>query len=61
MVSAVSDGLLGQGLPMRNVVYERFDYAGALGARKDRRRTAQYLSLLLGQGVLVWALSRLLV
>lgn len=60
MVSAVSDGLLGQGLPMRNVVYERFDYAGALGARKDRRRTAQYLALLLGQGVLVWALSQLL-
>ena len=61
MVSAVSDGLLRQGMPMRNVVYERFDYAGALGARKDRRRTAQYLALLLGQGALVWALSQLLV
>lgn len=61
MVSAVSDGLLDQGLPKRNVVYERFDYAGALGARKDRHRTAQYLSLLLGQGVLVWLVSRLLV
>ena len=32
----------------------------ALGARKDRRRSAQYLALLLGQGALVWAMSRLL-
>ncbi|MFD1193774.1 ferric reductase-like transmembrane domain-containing protein [Seohaeicola saemankumensis] len=61
MISAVSDQLLSLGLPMANVVYERFDYAGALGGRKDRYRAAQYLALLLGQGALVWVLSRLLV
>ncbi|MDX5401798.1 MAG: ferric reductase-like transmembrane domain-containing protein [Rhodobacterales bacterium] len=47
MVTAVSDRLLDLGLPMRNVVYERFDYGGLLAARQDRRRTFGFLGLLL--------------
>jgi len=39
MVTAVSDTLLDIGLPMKNVVYERFDYAGGLTSRQDRRRS----------------------
>jgi NAD(P)H-flavin reductase len=47
MVTAVSDTLLDLGLPMRNVVYERFDYGGVLAARQDRRRTFGFIGLLL--------------
>lgn len=60
MVSAVSDGLLGQGMPMDRVVYERFDYSGALGARKDRRESAQAAGLLAALAAMTWLLSRLL-
>lgn len=39
MVAVVSDMLLDLGLPMKNVVYERFDYAGGASSRQDRRRS----------------------
>jgi predicted ferric reductase len=45
MITAVSDTLLDLGLPMDAVEYERFDYAGGLRARKDRRRMAQFLGI----------------
>jgi predicted ferric reductase len=45
MVVAVSDMLLDVGLPMRNVIYERFDYAGGARSRQDRMRTARMLGL----------------
>ena len=45
MVVAVSDMLLEIGLPMRNVIYERFDYAGGARSRQDRVRTARMLSV----------------
>lgn len=44
MVAAVSDALLDLGLPMNNVVYERFDYAGS-ASRQDRRRTLNFLAV----------------
>ncbi len=45
MVTAVSDALLDLGLPMRNVVYERFDYGGETASRQDRRRTLGFLAV----------------
>ena len=45
MVTAVSDALLDLGLPMANVVYERFDYGGGAASRQDRRRTLEYLGV----------------
>ncbi len=42
MVSAISDTLLDLGLPMKNVVYERFDYAGGASSRQDRRRSLTF-------------------
>lgn len=47
MVTAVSDGLLDLGVPMGQVVYERFDYGGVFAARQDRRRTLGFIALLL--------------
>lgn len=44
MVAAVSDTLLDLGLPMNNVIYERFDYAGS-ASRQDRRRTLNFLAI----------------
>jgi len=44
MVAAVSDMLLDHGLPMRNVVYERFDYSGS-SSRQDRRRLGRFLAV----------------
>jgi predicted ferric reductase len=41
MVTAVSDMLLDLGLPMKNVVYERFDYASGSVSRHERRRAIQ--------------------
>lgn len=41
MVTAVSDALLDLGMPMRNVVYERFDYGGGLTSRQDRSHSLQ--------------------
>ncbi|WP_245259026.1 ferredoxin reductase family protein [Salinarimonas rosea] len=37
MVTGVSDTLLDIGMPMRNVVYERFDYGSGAASRQDRR------------------------
>ena len=45
MVTAVSDTLLELGMPMDNVVYERFDYAGGASSRQDRRRSLQFAAL----------------
>lgn len=52
MVVAVSDMLLEAGLPMRNVIYERFDYAGGARSRQDRARTAR----MMGVGVILLAM-----
>ena len=53
MVVAVSDALLDLGMPMANVVYERFDYAGGARSRQDRARTRAFVSVGAGLGVLV--------
>lgn len=45
MVVGVSDALLDLGMPMGNVIYERFDYAGGLRSRQDRARTRGFLSV----------------
>ena len=45
MVSAVSDTLLDLGLPMKNVVYERFDYSGGASSRQDRRRSLAFVGV----------------
>ena len=58
MVTAVSDTLLDLGMPMKNVVYERFDYGGALSARQDRRRTFGFVGLLAALSGLIAALSQ---
>ncbi len=45
MVTAVSDALVDVGMPMRNVIYERFDYAGGAASRQDRRRSLAFLAV----------------
>ena len=45
MVAVVSDMLLEAGMPMTNVIYERFDYAGGARSRQDRARTRRILSI----------------
>ena len=45
MVTAVSDELLDLGMPMENVVYERFDYSGGATSRQDRRRSLAFLTV----------------
>jgi predicted ferric reductase len=45
MVTAVSDTLLDLGLPIGNVVYERFDYGGGVTSRLDRRRALQFAGI----------------
>ncbi|WP_187972998.1 ferric reductase-like transmembrane domain-containing protein [Aquibium microcysteis] len=45
MVTAVSDTLLDLGLPIDNVVYERFDYGGGVTSRLDRRRALQFVGI----------------
>ena len=44
MVTAVSDTLLDLGMPMGNVIYERFDYSGGT-SRLDRRMRQRFLAL----------------
>jgi NAD(P)H-flavin reductase len=61
MVTAVADTLLDLGLPMRNVVYERFDYGGVLAARQDRRRTLRFAGLLLGLTALIAVMAYFLI
>ena len=58
MVTAVSDALLDAGLPMKSIVYERFDYAADASGRQDRRHRRSHLLIgaLLGTGVLLFAL-----
>lgn len=53
MVTAVSDMLVDLGLPMDNVVYERFDYSGG-ASRHDRRTRRRFLAL---GGVLLLGLA----
>ena len=45
MVSAVSDTLLDVGMPMENVIYERFDYSGGAASRQDRRRSLAFIGV----------------
>lgn len=52
MVTAVSDALLGLGLPMHKVIYERFDYAGG-ASRQDRQRATAFLSIATGLAIAV--------
>lgn len=59
MVTSVSDTLFDMGIPMGNIVYERFDYSGGLSARQDRRRTLGFLGLFMVLGVFVALLSLL--
>ena len=61
MVTAVSDALLDLGLPMQNVVFERFDYGGVLAARQDRRRTFGFIGFLLSLTALIALITRLLI
>ncbi|MBR3369171.1 MAG: ferric reductase-like transmembrane domain-containing protein [Rhodobacteraceae bacterium] len=49
MVVAVSDALLDLGLPMANVIYERFDYATGAKSRQDRVRSRNIMAV--GGGV----------
>ena len=59
MVASVSDMLLGLGLPMQNVIYERFDYAAGARSRQDRARTRNILGIgaALLAGVAAFALN----
>ena len=59
MVAAVSDLLLDLGMPMANVIYERFDYAAGARSQQDRARTRNILSVgaVLGVAVAGFALS----
>ncbi|KPP85919.1 MAG: CDP-4-dehydro-6-deoxyglucose reductase [Rhodobacteraceae bacterium HLUCCO07] len=59
MVTKVSDTLEDMGMPWRNVVYERFDYAGGLSARQDRRRTLGFVGVFAALAGLVAALSQI--
>ena len=45
MITGVSDALIGLGMPLDMVEYERFDYRGALASRRDRRRIYRFLGL----------------
>lgn len=45
MVTGVSDTLLDLGMPMENIVYERFDYGGGAASRQDRRRALGFISI----------------
>ncbi|ADZ70989.1 ferredoxin reductase family protein [Polymorphum gilvum] len=55
MVTAVSDALLDLGIPMRKVVYERFDYSGG-ASRQDHRRRLSFVGVgaLLSLGILLF-------
>jgi predicted ferric reductase len=57
MVTAVSDALLDLGMPMDQVVYERFDYSGGAASRQDRRRSTWFAALGLGLGLAVAAFA----
>jgi len=60
MVTAVSDTLIDLGMPMENVIYERFDYSGG-ASRQDRRRRRRFIyigaALALGLALFVAFLS----
>ena len=45
MITAVADTLLDLGLPMRNVVYQRFDYGSGRASRVDRRRSRRFVAI----------------
>jgi len=47
MVTAVADGLIELGLPMKRVMYERFDYSEG-ASRLDRRMRRRFFGLALG-------------
>ncbi|MCE8015780.1 iron reductase [Halomonas sp. MCCC 1A17488] len=58
MVTAVSDALLDVGMPMRRILYERFDYTAG-SSRQDRRRTRRFAAIGAGLalGVAMFALA----
>lgn len=58
MVTSVSDTLLDLGLPMDNVIYERFDYSGGAASRQDRRRSLVFTALgaVVAAGIAAFAL-----
>jgi predicted ferric reductase len=60
MVTAISDALLDVGLPMQNIVYERFDYAVGASSRQDRRQAMFQAAIgaALGLGAVVIAAFR---
>ena len=45
MVTAVSDTLLDLGMPMKKIIYERFDYSSGTASRQDRRRRRRFLGV----------------
>jgi predicted ferric reductase len=45
MVVAVSDMLFDHGLPMKRIVYERFDYSAGSSSRQDRKRFRQFIAV----------------
>lgn len=55
MITAISDALMDIGLPMQNIVYERFDYAAGTSSRLDRRHALSYAAIgaLLGLGLVL--------
>lgn len=57
MITAISDMLMDVGLPMQNIVYERFDYAAGTSSRLDCRQALSYaaIGVLLAVGVLLVA------
>ncbi|KAA0916036.1 iron reductase [Aquicoccus porphyridii] len=61
MVTAVSDTLEDMGMPGERVIYERFDYAGGLAARQDRRRTLGFVAVFAALAGLVALLSQWLI
>lgn len=45
MVTGTSNALGDLGLPMKNILYERFDYGGGATSRQDRRRTLNFVTV----------------
>ncbi|ESR24907.1 ferredoxin reductase family protein [Lutibaculum baratangense] len=58
MITSAADALLDLGLPIQNVVYERFDYSAGPGSRADRRQNGRFaaIGLVLAAGAAAFAL-----
>ncbi|MCR4269240.1 ferredoxin reductase family protein [Nitratireductor sp. ZSWI3] len=59
MTTSVSNALLELGLPMKNIVYERFDYGSGPASRQDRRRSLQFAAIGLALALTLFILSAL--